>query len=101
MLLDEATAFLDYRHQVEILELTGNLRRETGMTVIAVTHDLNQGVLQYDKVLALKNGEVAWWGAPRDLLAEGRLEDIYETRFRLVEEPETGMVFIVPGGRIS
>jgi len=101
MLLDEATAFLDYRHQVEILELTGNLPRETGMTVIAVTHDLNQGVLQYDKVLALKNGVVAWWGAPRDLLAEGRLEDIYETRFRLVEEPETGTVFIVPGGRIS
>ena len=63
------------------------------------THDLNQGVLQY-QALALE-GVVAWWGAPRDLLAEGRLEDIYETRFRLVEEPETGTVFIVPGGRIS
>lgn len=101
MLLDEATAFLDYRHQVEILELAGNLRTETGMTVIAVTHDLNQGVLYYDTVLALKDGRVAWHGAPRELLEGGRLESIYDTQFRFVEEAETGSVFIIPGGRVS
>ncbi len=100
MLLDEATAFLDYRHQVEILELTDALRRETGMTVIAVTHDLNQGALQYDKVLALKDGAVVCSGRPGDLLETGRLESIYDTPFRFLEEPETGTTYVVPGRRV-
>ncbi len=100
MLLDEATAFLDYRHQVEILELTDTLRRESGMTVIAVTHDLNQGALQYDHVLALKDSVVAYSGRPADLLETGRLESIYDTPFRLLEEPETGATYVVPGRRL-
>lgn len=101
MLLDEATAFLDYRHQVEIGELTEKLRRETGMSVIAVTHDLNQGVLQYDSVLALKNGMVVFSGTPGELLDTGRLESIYDTPFRFLKEPETQTIFVVPGGRTS
>ncbi|NLV45634.1 MAG: ABC transporter ATP-binding protein [Candidatus Hydrogenedentes bacterium] len=99
MLLDEATAFLDYRHQVEILELTEKLRHETGMTVIAVTHDLNQGLTRYDHVLALKEGAVAYWGPPRGLLEAGRLEQIYDTPFRFHEDPGTGAVYVMPGER--
>jgi iron complex transport system ATP-binding protein len=101
MLLDEATAFLDYRHQVEVLELIGKLRQDTGMTVISVTHDLNQGVLQFDNVLALKAGETAYWGSPRELLEGKRLETIYDTPFHFLDEGEAGSVYIVPGGQAS
>ena len=101
MLFDEATAFLDYRHQVEIGELTEALRRETGMTLIAVTHDLNQGVLRYDRVLALKNGRVAFSGTPEGLLEKGRLESIYDTPFRFLKEPGAETLFVVPGGHAS
>ena len=95
MLLDEATAFLDYRHQVEVLTLVEKLRRETGVTVIAVTHDLNQGVMGFDKVMALKEGAVAFHGNPEDLLLENRLEAIYDTPFRLVRY-ESDAVYVFP-----
>ncbi len=64
LLLDEPTSFLDYRHQVQILELLDRLHREKGLTIVAVTHDLNSTVAFSDRVLALKNGRVARSGNP-------------------------------------
>ncbi len=97
MLLDEATAFLDYRHQVEVLALVERLRREAGLTVISVTHDLNQGVMRCDAVLALKNGEAAFYGTPTDLLRENKLETIYDAPFRFLTHENTGTVYVFPG----
>ena len=99
MLLDEATAFLDYRHQVEVLTLVEKLRRDAGLTVVSVTHDLNQGVMRYDHVLAMKDGRVAFWGAPADLLRENRMESIYETPFNMMRDPETGATYVFPRER--
>lgn len=100
MLLDEATAFLDYRHQVEITGLVLKLRKEIGLSVICVTHDLNQGVLSYDGVLALKSGSAVFTGSPKELFQEECLSQIYDTPFHLYEEPETKVIFVVPGKRI-
>ena len=96
MLLDEATAFLDYRHQVEVLTLIEKLRRDTGVTIIAVTHDLNQGVMAFDTVMALKNGEVAFLGKPEELLCDNRLETIYETPFQFLRDPHSDAVYVFP-----
>lgn len=96
MLLDEPTTFLDYRHQVEVLTLIEKLRRDTGVTVIAVTHDLNQGVMGFDTVMAMKDGAVAFLGKPDDLLRDNRLESIYETPFRLLRDDETDAVYVFP-----
>lgn len=96
MLLDEATAFLDYRHQVEVLELVAKLRREKGLTVIAVTHDLNQGVLHYDSVLALKKGETAFMGTPHELLEPGRLESIYGVSFERIQGEDGQPRYVFP-----
>ncbi len=70
LLLDEPTSFLDYRHQVQILDLLDRLHSEKGLTVVAVTHDLNSTVASADSVLALKNGRVERVGPPVDLLDE-------------------------------
>ena len=62
LLLDEPTSFLDYRHQVQILDLLGRLHAEGGYTVVAVTHDLNGLVADADSVLALVDGRVEFSG---------------------------------------
>lgn len=88
LLLDEPTSFLDVRHRVGVQGVLERLHREQGLTVIAVTHDLNGLLPAADRVLALKGGRVAGLGPPERLLDEAFLERVFDTPFQLV--PATG-----------
>jgi len=96
LLLDEPTSFLDYRHQVQILDLLDRLHDEKGFTVVAVTHDLNSTVASADTVLALKNGGVERSGPPSDLLDEKVLAEIFDADFKLVAGGHRGMPLVLP-----
>ena len=96
LLLDEPTSFLDYRHQVQILDLLDRLHRDKGLTVVAVTHDLNSTVAFSDSVLALKDGRVAATGKPADLLDAGELSAIYDADFRLIAGGHRGLPLVLP-----
>lgn len=96
LLLDEPTSYLDYRHQVQVLDLLGHLHRDLGFTLVVVTHDLNETVGCSDSVLALKNGRVAFAGTPTDFLDADRLAAIYENSFELVERNAGGVPLVVP-----
>ncbi len=96
LLLDEPTSFLDYRHQAQILDLLDRLHREKGLTVVAVTHDLNSAVATADTVLALKEGGVERIGPPADFLDERVLAEIFDAEFRLVEGGRHGLPFVLP-----
>jgi iron complex transport system ATP-binding protein len=96
LLLDEPTSFLDYRHQVQILDLLDRLHREKELTVVVVTHDLNSAVASADAVLALKGGGVEWVGPPSELLDERVLGEIFDARFRLVPGGHRGLPFVLP-----
>ena len=96
LLLDEPTSFLDYRHQVQILDLLDRLHRDKGLTVVAVTHDLNSTVAFSDEVLALKDGKVAATGKPADLLDADELSAIYDADFRLIAGGHRGLPLVLP-----
>jgi iron complex transport system ATP-binding protein len=96
LLLDEPTSFLDYRHQVQILDLLERLHTDKGLTIVAVTHDLNSTVSSCDTVVALKNGCVAATGAPADLLHAEILAEIYDSEFRLVDGGHRGLPLVLP-----
>ncbi|WP_417691062.1 ABC transporter ATP-binding protein [Roseibium sp.] len=59
MLLDEPTAFLDLRYQIEILDLLHDLSRNHGRTIVVVLHDLNCVMSYADTIFFLKNGALA------------------------------------------
>jgi iron complex transport system ATP-binding protein len=96
LLLDEPTSFLDYRHQVQILDLLDRLHLENGLTIVAVTHDLNSTVASSDSVLALKDGKVAATGEPAELLNGDALAAIYDADFRLIEGGHRGLPLVLP-----
>ena len=96
LLLDEPTSFLDYRHQVQILDLLERLHTDKGLTIVAVTHDLNSTVSSSDTVLALKSGSVAATGTPAELLHADILAEIYDSDFRLVEGGHRGLPLVLP-----
>jgi iron complex transport system ATP-binding protein len=99
LLLDEPTTFLDYRHQESLIAVLESVHREDGKTLITVTHDLNQGAMRADHVVALREGTVAFQGAPDDVITAERLEALYDLPFTFVTHPETGARWVLPAGR--
>jgi iron complex transport system ATP-binding protein len=96
LLLDEPTSFLDYRHQVQVLDLLGRLHAEQGYTVLAVTHDLNGLVADADAVLALVDGRVVFSGPPGRVFDPGILSAIFGNDFVLVPGGRRGLPLVVP-----
>jgi len=80
LVLDEPTAHLDLRYQVETAALLRRLNRERGMTILLVSHDLNLAAELCDRLLLLRAGEVARVGAPVDVLEQALLEDVFGCR---------------------
>ena len=72
LLLDEPVSALDVSVQAGVLELLSRLRKEMGLAVLLVTHDL--GVVQEvcDTVLVLHEGTIVETGSPRSILADPR-----------------------------
>lgn len=98
LFLDEPTNFLDYRHQVETLELIERINQEQGMTVIIVTHDINLALHGADEILALKNGEVLWSGGRSSFLEKKMLSQIFDTSFEEFEKPGQEIPYLAPMG---
>lgn len=79
LLLDEPTASLDLRHQLELLELAKNLAAR-GCAVLAVLHDLAMAARYADEVLVMQHGRVVVRGHPAEVLATGQVEAVFEVR---------------------
>jgi iron complex transport system ATP-binding protein len=90
LLLDEPTAFLDLQFQWEMLELVEEARRERGLTVVSVLHDLNLAAAFADRVALLKGGRVLALGAPADVMTEEAIEAGYGRRVTVGVHPATG-----------
>jgi len=94
LLLDEPTTFLDPKHEADVQRLLARANRERAVTIISVTHDINSAVLTSQRILALKNGEVAFWGGVEELMDNETLERIYEKSFLFGRHPRTGQTIV-------
>lgn len=72
IIFDEATSMLDPVGREEVLQTVRDLKNEQGLTVISITHDLEEAA-KADRIVVMNRGQV---------FAEGKPEDI----FRLEEE---------------
>jgi len=77
LVLDEPTAHLDLRYQVEAAALLRRLNRERGTTVLLVSHDLNLAAEVCDRLLLLNGGRAAAIGAPEAVLDEALLASVF------------------------
>lgn len=91
LLLDEPTTYLDIGHQIQLMDLIRAWQRDSGLTVVAVLHDLNLAAMYCDRLLLLHRGEVACIGAPRDVLTAPRIESVYGARTTMRPHPTSGV----------
>ena len=73
IVLDEPTAMLDPIGRREVLETVERLRREHGLTVVLITHHMDECV-GADRLIVMSNGKIVLGGAPRAVFS--RVEDM-------------------------
>ena len=75
LILDEATSMLDPEGRRELIETVKGIRKNYDMTVISITHDLEE-VAMSDRVLVMKKGEIESTSSPRELFSRNDLDQI-------------------------
>ena len=85
IILDEATSMLDPEGRLELIQTVKKIKDRHGMTVISITHDLDEVALS-DRVLVMKEGQVESTGTPSELFSRADLEDLG------LDEPFTNQV---------
>ena len=76
IVMDEPTAMLDPSGREEVIAAVRKLNRETGMTVVLITHHMDEAALA-DRVIVMKGGKVALDGTPRQVFSQvERMEEL-------------------------
>ncbi len=83
LLLDEPAGHLDFHWQEAITQLIGECWRNSGTTVIMVTHDLRHLPADISRVALLKRGRIIRQGRPQEILQDANLSELYELPLRV------------------
>ena len=75
LILDEATSMLDPEGRRELIDTVKGIRKDYDMTVISITHDLEE-VAMSDRVLVMKKGSIESTSSPRELFSRNDLDQI-------------------------
>lgn len=85
IVFDEATAMLDPQGRADVMETLERLNRENGMTVITITHYMNEACMA-DRVIVLNGGSVVMDGTPREIFS--RRDELAEYRLAVPQITE-------------
>lgn len=72
LVLDEPTAMLDPMGRREVLQTVQKLNREKGITVVLITHYMDEAALA-DRVVVMDSGKILTQGAPREVFSQVEL----------------------------
>ena len=67
LVLDEPTAGLDPKGKKEILSIVSSLNKQQNVTVVMVSHDMNEVYENADRIVVFRDGKIAYDAAPREL----------------------------------
>lgn len=77
LLLDEPAAGIDFEHAEKFYDLIARLNRETGVTILLVSHDLSVVSQHAHHVLCLKDGAIQCEGPPREVITNEMLAQTF------------------------
>jgi iron complex transport system ATP-binding protein len=87
LVLDEPTAHLDIRHQVEVMQLLVDLNERDGATIVAVLHDLALAANFFPRVALMRAGRIVADGPPGETLDAGHIRGVFGVDPALVRLP--------------
>ena len=87
LMLDEPTASLDPRHQLQLLSSVHTLAHEENVAALVIVHDLNLAAGCCDRLLLLGQGRVAACGTPAQVLTPDTLRQVYGVEATVLPHP--------------
>ncbi len=76
LILDESTAMLDPKGRREVIEVVKKLNKEEGMTIILITHFMEEALLA-DRTIVMNKGEIALEGTPEEIFTSGEMLETF------------------------
>ena len=87
VLLDEPLNSLDIQHAAQIMRQLRRAASELGRTIVIVLHDINFAGHYADRICAVKDGTVAHFGSPDEILRAEVLSEVFDTPVEVVPGP--------------
>lgn len=78
MVLDEPTAYLDVHYQIELLDVLRHLVATNGVAIVMTLHELSLAREVSDCVVCVKDGRVAFEGAPSEVFVPQVIDELYD-----------------------
>ncbi len=94
LLLDEPASNLDINYKSEIFDLLSYLNRESNLTILVVSHDLNLAAQYCRRLVLLDNGEIHSQGSPDKVLTEENIGSVYEAGVVVEKNQITGRPYV-------
>jgi iron complex transport system ATP-binding protein len=101
LLLDEPTASLDLKYQLEIGSLLRGLNADRGVTMAVSTHDLNLAAAICRTLILMRDGRVLAVGATTEVLTPENIQRLYDVEADVHVHDDTGHLTVVPVRRIT
>jgi iron complex transport system ATP-binding protein len=95
LLLDEPTASLDLRYQLEIAELLRRLHRERQVAIVISTHDLALAGALCDRLVLIRDGAVTAAGPADDILTPENIRAVYDVDADVIR-PDSAARVVIP-----
>ena len=95
LLLDEPTASLDLKHQLDLLDAVRRCAAR-GAAVVAILHDLNLATLAAGRIVVLHDGRVAADGPPDKIVTDDLLARVFNVSATVGQVPAAGVPFVLP-----
>lgn len=94
LLLDEPTTGLDLGHQIRVLELVDELRREHGLTVLSTMHDLTLAGRFADRFALLSRGRLVSRGSRSEVLDAAVIAEHFGASVRVIGDGDIGWAVV-------
>ena len=85
LLLDEPTANLDIKHQMEVASLLKELSKSIGLSVIMVSHELNIAAKYSDRMVLLHQGRIFKAGSPWEVITSENIREVYSVDAEVID----------------
>lgn len=87
LFLDEPTTYLDISHQQETMRLVKRLKRESGIGIVMVLHDLSHALEVSDHIVVIKDGKKYSEGTPLEVITPKMMREVYNVECQVVKIP--------------